>query len=631
MPNRFEAFISGRLSMAARLWTLSLVFCAPILLLTGLFIAQSWKDISFALKEQRGNDYERVIWPLFEAAATGKTATAADQAQFETARARFDPKLGAAATAERLDRATDPAERIAAGRDLLSMVSDRSNLTLDPDLDSFYMIVAVAFRLPPMLQATSELRGAVALPQSDPARAVRIAESLQTLRNSAAAANEDLRTGMSLHAPGPSRNAILAHAAALKRLADRVSTHRDALMAGAPIASVEGDLSALAAEDDHSWRAANTELQNLLADRIARLGGLLLVNLAMVALSLGLAAALAAAIAGGIAHRTRALVSTMDRLIAGDLGAPVPYLEDRNEEARIAQTIQAFKESQIEARRLRQEAAQQAEAAEHAKAAAEAERARVVRFLSVGELASTISHEINQPIAAIVAGAAAAARWLGQAPPNVERAQLTIARIAADGERTGAVIQRIRRMFSQGAPVLVEVDINDVAQEALACVERERTVADAVVRASLAPNLPTVRGDRIQLQQVIINLALNGVDAMKTVTDRPRALTLTTGVDGEGQVMVSVEDRGEGFGPDGAARLFDPFYTTKQHGMGLGLSISRSIIEHHGGRIWAESAPSGGAILRFTLQPWAASSEAAPTAAQRPRRAARRHTPHPAA
>jgi C4-dicarboxylate-specific signal transduction histidine kinase len=611
MPDRIGEYISGRLSMAARLWLLSLIFLAPIALLTGLFITQSWKEISFAQKELRGNEYERQIWPLFRAAATGAAVSARDAARFDAARHAFDQTFGTTAGAAAFAQAAAPAERVEAGKNLLSLVADHSNLTLDPDLDSFYMIVAVAFRLPPMLQAMSELRNATVAPLADPARAVRIVESLQRLRNSAEAATSDLRTGMTEPGASATRDAILAHAAALERLCARVAAHRDALMAGAPGDSVAADMGALAVEVDSSWLAANAELETLLRERIARLTTALLFSLTVVVGSLALAAALAATIATGLARRTGVLVRTMDRLIAGDLATNVPYLGDSNESARIAQTIQAFKQSQIEGAQLREEAARQAAAAEEARGAAEAERARMLRFLSVGELASSIAHEINQPIAAIAAGGAAAARWLERAPPNLGRARAAVDRIVADASRAGDVIQRIRRMLSKGAAVLTEVDINVVAAEALQCIERERALARATVRTRLDPTLPTVRGDPVQLQQVIINLALNGVDAMRTLQDRPRVLTLATIVSAADEVQVSVEDSGVGFGPDGADHLFDPFYTTKQHGMGLGLSISRSIIDQHGGRIWAETAPDGGAVLCFTLQRWSSAKVAA--------------------
>jgi len=589
--------------MGARLLALSLVFCIPIALLTGLFIAQSWKDISFANREIDGASYEKAIWPVLRASALG-AGVGADQADLRAVRGRFDAEFGTAAATDALARAASAAQRLEAGRALMDTVADRSNLTLDPDLDSFYVMDAVTVRLPTLLVSTNTLSEAAALPASVSDRPVRIAEALQTLRGAADAATSDFDAAMRANATGKARAALAGHAAALQRFADVLADQRDALIAGAPGATADADVRALQAEVGDTWRVARDELQRLLEARVGRLTQTLILNLAVVLYFLGFAAALAFIIAGGLSRRVADLIIAMDRLIDGDIRVAVPHLADRNETGHIARTVEAFKQSLIEGERLREEAQAQTASAETARATAEAERARVVRFLSVGEMASSIAHEINQPIAAIVAGGAAARRWLERETPNVARARQAIDRIVRDAGRAGAVIARIRQVLGKNAPIFLRIDVNQAVQEALEFTERERSLARIATRLDLAPGLPPVRGDRVQLQQVIINLTLNGVDAMKSTQGAPRTLSVATALTPEGEVLVSVADSGEGLEPGAAERLFDPFYTTKQTGMGLGLSISRSIIADHGGKIWAETGADGGAVFRFTLPVW---------------------------
>ena len=278
---------------------------------------------------------------------------------------------------------------------------------------------------------------------------------------------------------------------------------------------------------------------------MGRLTQTLILNLAVVLYFLGFAAALAFIIAGGLSRRVADLIIAMDRLIDGDIRVAVPHLADRNETGHIARTVEAFKQSLIEGERLREEARAQTASAETARATAEAERARVVRFLSVGEMASSIAHEINQPIAAIVAGGAAARRWLERETPNVARARQAIDRIVRDAGRAGAVIARIRQVLGKNAPIFLRIDVNQAVQEAMEFTERERSLARIATRLDLAPGLPPVRGDRVQLQQVIINLTLNGVDAMIIrARQAPCRLFGSHLAHADGGVLVSVADSG---------------------------------------------------------------------------------------
>jgi len=239
--------------------------------------------------------------------------------------------------------------------------------------------------------------------------------------------------------------------------------------------------------------------------------------------------------------------------------------------------------------------------AEEALQKAQAELAHVTRVTTMGELTSSIAHEVNQPLTAIVTNANAALRWLAAQPPNLAEARETVGRIARDGHRASEVVGRVRALFRKAITDKSRLDVNDLIQESVALVHGEARRNRAVLRTELADDIPPVMGDRVQLQQVVLNLIINGVEAMGAVTGRPRELLVRTERDGSDGVSVSVRDSGVGFDPLQADRLFDAFHTTKPEGMGMGLSVSRSIIEAHGGRLQAEPNEGHGATFRFTL------------------------------
>jgi PAS domain S-box-containing protein len=231
---------------------------------------------------------------------------------------------------------------------------------------------------------------------------------------------------------------------------------------------------------------------------------------------------------------------------------------------------------------------------------AQTELAHVSRVTTMGEMAASIAHEVNQPLAGIVTNANASLRWLAGDSPNLAEAREAIRRIIRDGNRMGDVISRTRALFKK-ARTTERLDINEAIEEVVMLTQSETRRNKVAVRMEPAADLPCVRGDRVQLQQVVMNLILNGVEAMSTVEDRERALLVRT-QRGEGnEVRVVVQDSGIGFDPVSAERIFDAFHTTKPGGLGMGLSISRSIVESHGGRLWAVSNDGPGATLQFTL------------------------------
>jgi C4-dicarboxylate-specific signal transduction histidine kinase len=240
--------------------------------------------------------------------------------------------------------------------------------------------------------------------------------------------------------------------------------------------------------------------------------------------------------------------------------------------------------------------------AEEALRNAQAELARVARLTTMGELLASIAHEINQPLAAIVANADAGLRWLNRDEPDLDEARDTISSIARDGMRAGEVIRGLRALAKKSGPDLARLDINDAIQEVLALTRSERQRHGVVLHTDLFTGDRPVFGDRVQLQQVLLNLIMNGgVEAMSAVTGRTRELTVSSALTEPGSVLVAVEDTGTGLDPAIAQRIFEPFFTTKSDGLGVGLSICRSIIEAHGGRLWVSPRALHGTALRFTV------------------------------
>jgi C4-dicarboxylate-specific signal transduction histidine kinase len=229
------------------------------------------------------------------------------------------------------------------------------------------------------------------------------------------------------------------------------------------------------------------------------------------------------------------------------------------------------------------------------------ELARVVRITTIGGLTSSIAHEVNQPLAAVVANADACVAWLSRADPNLVEARAAAERTIQGATRASEVIVRIRSLISKATPERAQVQINETIKEALSLADGQAFRNNVSVIAELAPNLPAVSGDAIQLQQVTLNLLMNGIEAMSSVNDRPRQLVVRSELQDSGQIHVSVGDSGIGLSAEVLSRLFEPFFTTRSKGIGMGLPTSRSIIEAHGGKLWAEPNDAHGAIFQFTL------------------------------
>jgi PAS domain S-box-containing protein len=227
--------------------------------------------------------------------------------------------------------------------------------------------------------------------------------------------------------------------------------------------------------------------------------------------------------------------------------------------------------------------------------------AHVTRVMTMGELTASIAHEINQPLSGILTNAQTSLRMLGADPPNIAGALETGRRTIRDANRAAEVISRLRSMFKKKPGIAELFDLNEAAQDILALLEHELRGNRIAVLAEFEPTLPQIHADRVQLQQVILNLVLNASDALIAVTDRPRQIVIGTGCDETGDIRLTVRDNGAGIEAQAAPRLFEPFYTTKPGGMGIGLSLSRSIVESHGGRLFLDESEGPGASFSLVI------------------------------
>ena len=230
---------------------------------------------------------------------------------------------------------------------------------------------------------------------------------------------------------------------------------------------------------------------------------------------------------------------------------------------------------------------------------AKMELAHMTRVASMGELAASIAHQINQPLAAIVLNESASLRWLTMQPPNLGEARDAVVRAIKEANRAGDVIARVRALLQKAPPQIEWLDLNEIIRVVLALTASELRDGVITIDTELAADLPAVRGDHVQLQQVVLNLIMNAVEAMSLVPV-PRKLLIRSASHPEG-VVIQVHDSGTGLGPEEVDRIFEPFFTTKPQGVGMGLSIARSVVESHGGRLWATSGPSRGTIFQFTV------------------------------
>jgi C4-dicarboxylate-specific signal transduction histidine kinase len=301
----------------------------------------------------------------------------------------------------------------------------------------------------------------------------------------------------------------------------------------------------------------------------------------------------------------RLLVFTVSVLLVGLLTAAQRSATESLRRARddLKGTVQDLKtanEALLTESRERNRAAEERERAEEKLRQAQAELAHVSRVTAMGELTASLAHEVNQPIAAAVTDANTCLRWLNRESPNLQEAREAAARIVKDATRAAEIITRIRLLFKKGVPEQQLFDINEAIQEMIVLLRTEAMRCSVSVRTELATDLPALLGDRVQLQQVVMNLMINGFDAMRAV-DGTRELTIKSEPAENEGLVVSISDTGVGLLAQQADQIFNAFFTTKPHGTGMGLSISRAIVEAHGGRLWASVNSPRGASFHFSL------------------------------
>jgi signal transduction histidine kinase len=352
-------------------------------------------------------------------------------------------------------------------------------------------------------------------------------------------------------------------------------------------AALERDYAGAVGSAIHAWEVAQTELDRLLRKRIdglrKRLFGSLMIIGALGGLSI---------IVAIMTHRH--IVGPLKRLegIADAVRETRNYSlrSDQNSRDEIGRLAIAFNDmlSELDAARERELSRQSA-------------LARVMRLTTIGTMTASIAHEINQPLAAIVANSSAGLRWLSHSTPRLDELRSVLTHIVNDGHRASEVIGSIRKMFKRNGQDAAPIGVNDLVREVLDLVHGELRSRRVSVQTELLEDLPPVTGDRVQLQQVLLNLTINAVEAMAPVTNRKRLLRITSEEREDETVLVTVEDSGTGIDSNDAERIFDAFFTTKSDGMGMGLAICRSIVEAHSGHLWVSSGVPHGSIFHVEL------------------------------
>jgi signal transduction histidine kinase len=550
------------------------------------------------LTEQRTRSAEEVLAALAsaEADAAGKLQTAEFNHELVALLRQLpvgEPQGGS--TDARFLAALATAQRLA------SRVGDDSNLTLDPDLDTYYLQNVVVKALPAILGYLGESQALSSRPAATISaiddRKIRLLVLDGLIYAALDALHADLDAGSRL--AGGHLKQLLGPK--LDDMESSIRSYLKALGAGADgeplqvLAHADGNHRSAAAVQRtlDLWAATEAELARLLSERIDLLLGRLWFSL----LITGAFACLSIAIAL-MTHRH--IVKPLERLErvartvreTGDHSLRTDYRAD-DEIGRLSLTFNNMM-SELAAARERESVDQARVAAVHA------ELSRVSRLTTMGEMTASIAHEINQPIAAIVASANAGVRWLGNAVPDLDEARAALKRIVADGHRAGQVMKSVRSMFKDSS-AKVSLDVNELIGEVLALLHRDLQKHAIEIRTELAGGLPQIMADPVQLQQVLLNLISNAIEAMAAVDDRRGVLRITSSLDESDNFLITVTDSGTGIDPEHKDRIFEAFFTTKSSGMGMGLSICRSIVQAHGGQLSVAPAMPYGSTFSILL------------------------------
>jgi signal transduction histidine kinase len=603
------------LRTSTKLLLLCSVFVGALAVATYSLVAEKQIAINFVRKELAGVERLEALRGIYAAILKGKPPDSAKEAVARLADTdaanSAEPDTAAlervvADTLDKLAKAADDDERrtlsiqaLTAARNLASRIGDDSNLTLDPDLDSYYVQDIVVAKMPTLLSQIGGLHAELdkpppALPSSA-SLAVRALVLDGMIRSSLDGIGRDLQASYRGGGGARLRKALDGNVNAMVSAWDAyLDTVKTALGGGGHAAALDRSYAGAVDSAVDTWSASLAELKRLLNARLSNLLGRLRQSL----LLNGILAALSLAFAVATGRLIVQPLLKLERL-ADEVGQTKDYTlrtdyQSRDEIGRLAA---AFNAMLGELGAARERGATDAAR----KAAMQTELARVARITTMGEMAASIAHEINQPLAAIVNNANASLRWLGQDPPNVERARSVLERVVSDGGRASEVIGSIRAMLEKSGQERVELDVNELIREVMTFVRPDLRHHGIAVRADLADDLPRIFAVRIQLQQVLLNLIANAAESMSSVEDHARTLTVRSQkVDAYG-IVVTVEDSGTGINLTDLDRIFEAFFSTKPEGMGMGLSICRSIVEAHGGRITASKAGDRGSVFQVSL------------------------------
>jgi len=604
------------LRTGTKLILLCAMFIISIAATTYNLIAEKQIAISFARKELVGSKFLAALRNINVALLDGRPfdplATESDSSRTKMIEAlaaaqSAAPALQTAESSQALSNAlsslgpnssseTEAVEALAKIQQLAMRIGDDSNLTLDTDLDTYYLQNILVDQMPKLLRLVGELQ--LAMPENAGAGVssneskAHILLVLGLIVSSASEIKDDLTAAYRGNADGNLKQAIgSAHDSLFSAIGAYLAGSKNVVVDGVSAGGGNDALGRLfeAAVNaaDSAWAESQSQLDRLLQVRIDKLLARLRLSLAMTGALVALSIILAV-------MTYRHIVRPLERLekVASTVRETKNYdlrVAD-NSTNEIGQLSSAFDEmlAELAAARDRERAEQ-------------SEIARVARLTTMGAMTASIAHEINQPLTAIVANGQAAQRWLANTAPDLGEARGALRKIVEDGRRAGQVIDSVRTMFKKGGVNTDRIDVNELIENILALTRGQIQKEGISIRADLRRDVPRVLAGRTQLQQVFMNLTMNAVEAMGSNESRERLLAINTAVHDPGNVLITVGDSGGGIDSENLDRIFDAFFTTKSDGMGMGLSICRSIIEGYGGRIWATPGESHGSIFHVIL------------------------------
>ena len=608
------------LRTSTKLLLLCGMFVISIAVTAAALIAEKQIAIAFARKELVGSRYLAIVRDIYPAILVQP-----DDPSFARSRSSPDEILKALAAAEadvagrlqtaELERAlaeslrelwsgkivvqnTDQLvlEALSIEQKLASRIGDDSNLTLDPDIDTYYVQDIVVDRLPALVSQLGEtqtlLRAAEAAGSLSSEQRERLAFLNSSIRSTADGVKNDLTAAYRGNADGSlRRNVDTAITTMIANMQSYLGTANAAHIGGdinkLDPPSLEHAFSSAVGSIIKDWEIAQSDLNRLLQQRIRHLVGKLGLSLTLIGVLVGLSILLAI-----MTHRH--IVSSLGHLegivakVSESKTSNVVSARDSKDE---------FKSLTVAFNDMLAELA----AAREREIADQARTAQQTLLTTMGQMAASIAHELNQPLAAIVTNGNAGLRWLANATPDFEEVRAALQRMVSDGHRASQLIGTIRSMFKKDGQKKAPVDVNQLIQEVLGLMQGDLENQQVSLRTELETQPIQVIGDRVQLLQVILNLITNAIDSMGSVTERPRVLRVRSETNEFDAVVVTVEDSGAGIDPKSTDRIFEAFYTTKSHGMGIGLAICRSIIEAHGGRISASPGNPHGAVFQVVL------------------------------